>query len=71
MIKDIARKKNLSIKQVRQAVESQSSLVVKAMKRGKAESVRLPYWGVFEVDEYRLKKLKENTGGKGLRQLEQ
>lgn len=71
LIRDIARSKELPAKEIKLVVDSEFALVAKAMRRGKGESVRLPYWGVFEIDDYRMKKLLENTGGKGLRQLEE
>lgn len=70
IIKDLAKKHNLSYKQVEDAVQSQFKCVAHVFKRGKAESIRLPYFGKFFVSDYRLKKLKENNNGKGLRQIE-
>lgn len=70
LIEDIAIKKGLTKRQVEKAVRSQSSMTHYAMRRGLAEYVRWPYFGVFKVDDFRLKKVKENSGGQGLRQLE-
>jgi nucleoid DNA-binding protein len=71
LVEDIAIKKNLTPTEVERAVRSQSSFTKAVMRRGKAEAVRWPYWGVFRVSKKRLKKVKENSGGQGLRQLEE
>jgi|GEM_PF-2979936 nucleoid DNA-binding protein len=70
IIEFIARKHNKTLKEVRQAVNSQPECTAHVFRRGKAESIRWPYFGKFDVHPYRLKKLKENSNGKTLRQLE-
>lgn len=70
IIRDLARKHQLTYKQVEEAVQSQFKCVAHVFKRGEAEAVRLPYFGKFSVSEYRLKKLKENSNGQGLRKIE-
>lgn len=70
IIQKLAKKHNLTYKQVEDAVQSQFKCVAHVFKRGEAEPIRLPYFGKFDVSPYRLKKLKENTNGKGLRKIE-
>lgn len=69
IIKDLARKHKLSYEQVEEAVQSQPKCVAHVFRKGKGESIRLPYFGKFFISDYRLKKLKENNNGQGLRQL--
>jgi len=70
IIEHLAKKHNKTKKEVTKAVNSQSECTAHVMRRGKAESIRWPYFGKFDVHAYRLKKLKENSDGKTLRQLE-
>lgn len=70
IIKHLARKHNISYKQVEEAVDSQFKCVAHVFRRGRAEDVRLQYFGKFNVSPKRLKKIKENNNGQGLRQLE-
>lgn len=70
LIEELAVKHNLTKKEVEEAVRSQSSLTEKVMRRGKAESVRWSYWGIFKVDPIRLKRFNKRENSTGLRQMD-
>lgn len=71
LIEEIAEKEGVTKTQAEAAVRSQSSMTKRVFRRGLGESIRWPYFGVFKIDKYRLKKTIENNDGKGLRQLEE
>jgi nucleoid DNA-binding protein len=59
IIRDLAKKYDLSVKQVEEAVYSQFKFTTQVMKKGEFESVRLPYFGKFHVNPGRLKYLSK------------
>jgi len=65
---NLAKKYDLSMKDVDLVVSSQFSLVREVMRKGDFESVRLPYFGLFWVKpgrkEYMDKKKKKDWGHK-------
>ena len=61
-IQKLATKYNLPLKKVENIVNSQFKFVSKKMRDGKFESIRLPYFGKFSVNEKRLKYIKEKSG---------
>ena len=64
IIADLARKHNVSQDIIEKAVMSQFKFVRRVMSRGRAEGVRLPYFGKFHVDPRRLENLNKKTDGK-------
>ena len=62
IIQKLATKYNLPLKKVENIVNSQFKFVSKKMRDGKFESIRLPYFGKFSVNEKRLKYIKEKSG---------
>jgi len=63
----LAKKHNKTKKEIEKAVQSQIECIAYVMKKGGGESIRLPYFGKFDVHPYRLKKLKENSNGRTLK----
>lgn len=61
IISKLSRKYGISTKEVEKAVTSQFKFVARVMKTGKFESVRVPFWGIFEVNPYRKQKIDELT----------
>ena len=60
----LATKYNLPLSKVKEIVEYQFKFVTQTMKKGKFETVRLPYFGKFTVKRKRLeyiKKLSKNV----------
>ena len=57
IIQTLATKYNLPLKKVEQIVNHQFKFVEKIIKKGKFESVRLPYFGKFSVNPNRVKHL--------------
>ena len=55
LIQILATKHNLSLQKVEDIINSQFKFIEKTMKKGKFESVRLPYFGVFSVNPNRVK----------------
>jgi len=61
IIDRLSIKHSISKKKIEKVVNSQFKFVAKTMKKGDFESVRLRFWGKFEVDPYRLKKIQEKS----------
>jgi|TARA_R110000787_G_scaffold24468_2_gene69343 nucleoid DNA-binding protein len=64
IIHHLATKYNLPLSKVKEIVEYQFKFVTQTMKKGKFETVRLPYFGKFTVKSKRLeyiKKLSKNA----------
>ena len=57
LIRILATKYNLPLKEVEKVVNSQFKLAAKTMSEGKFEAIRLPSFGVFKVKPGRLKYL--------------
>ena len=57
----LATRYNLPIKKVTEIVNYQFKYVNKIMKRGKFESIRLPYFGKFSVKPNRLKYINKKN----------
>ena len=57
----LATRYNLPIKKVTEIVNYQFKYVNKIMKRGKFESIRLPYFGKFSVQPNRLKYINKKN----------
>lgn len=53
----VAEKEDLKPDEVREAVRYQFLYVTKIMKERNFEAIRLPYFGIFEVKDGRLKHL--------------
>jgi len=67
IIYKLANKYNLPLSKIKQIVEYQFGYVNKIMKEGNFDTIRLPYFGKFSVNNKRVKhinKLKNNGGGK-------
>lgn len=64
IIDRLSRKHSISKKKIEKVVNSQFKFVANTMKEGKFESVRLRFWGKFDVDPYRLQKIQEKSNGK-------
>ena len=62
IIQKIASKYNLPLQTVEEIVFHQFKFVSTTMKKGKFDSVRLPYFGRFHVNKNRLKYIKEKSG---------
>jgi nucleoid DNA-binding protein len=63
----LADKYNLTIKEVEKIVMHQFKFVANIMSKGNFETVRLPYFGKFSVNQKRVKfinKLKNETSKK-------
>ena len=56
IIHHLATKYNLPLSKVKEIVEYQFKFVTQTMKKGKFETVRLPYFGKFTVKSKRLEK---------------
>ena len=64
IIQILATKYNLPLKKVENIVNSQFKFVDKIIRKGRFESIRLPYFGRFSVNPNRVKhinKLKNGT----------
>lgn len=61
----LATKYNLPIAKIEEAVQYQFKYVTKVMKKGKFESIRLPYLGKFHVNPRRLKHLNNEGSDNG------
>jgi len=55
---EIATELGIPKKRVKDVVEHEFRFVKKVMERGKFNSVRLPRFGIFEVNEKRLKNVE-------------
>lgn len=62
IIQKLATKYNLPLKTVTNIVNSQFKFVSKVIKDGDFESIRLPYFGKFDVNEHRLKHIQKKNG---------
>ena len=62
IIQRLANKYNLPLQKIESIVSCQFKFVSKIMKKGNFDSVRLPYFGKFHVNENRLKYIKEKSG---------
>ena len=60
IIQILATKHNLPLQKIEQIVNHQFKFVEKIMKEGKFETVRLPYFGKFSVNQKKLKNLNKN-----------
>lgn len=66
--KQLAQKYDVSEDKVKSIVYHQFKFVNKIMSQGEFKSVRLPYFGKFEVHPTRLKKIQEKSHAKANRQ---
>lgn len=57
IIKELAERHGYSAQEVRDVVDSQFGFLRKVVEHGAFDSVRLPYFGRFYVNPYRLHKL--------------
>tara|TARA_Y100000361_G_C11087712_1_gene304721 strand:- start:35 stop:259 length:225 start_codon:yes stop_codon:yes gene_type:complete len=62
IIQKLATKYNLPLQVIENIISHQFKFVSKVMSKGKFESIRLPYFGKFSVNENRLKHIKEKSG---------
>lgn len=62
IIQKLATKYNLPLKKVENIVNSQFKFVAKKIRNGKFETIRLPYFGKFSVNENRLKHINKKNG---------
>jgi len=60
--KDIANDLGIPKDKVEEVVRHEFKFVKKVMEKGNFNSVRLPRFGIFEVNEKRLKNMKANYG---------
>jgi len=60
----LANKYDLPLQEIEEIVEHQFKFVARIMKEGKFDSIRLPYFGKFTVNEKRLKYINEKTNKK-------
>ena len=61
-IQKLATKYKLPLKVVEEIVYSQFKFAAEIIKKGKFDSIRLPYFGMFHVNKNRLKYIKEKSG---------
>tara|TARA_R110002020_G_scaffold23468_3_gene78025 strand:+ start:1768 stop:1989 length:222 start_codon:yes stop_codon:yes gene_type:complete len=64
LIYHLANKYNLPLKKVKEMIEYQFKFVEKTMKKGKFNSIRIPYFGKFSVNPKRVEyinKLKDES----------
>jgi nucleoid DNA-binding protein len=64
IIYSLANKYNLPLNKVEEIVNHQFKYITKIMKKGKFETIRLPYFGKFSVNSNRVKhinKLKDES----------
>jgi nucleoid DNA-binding protein len=57
VIKEIQAELGGSMQEIESVVESQFDFIKQTMERGLFDSVRLPYFGRFKVNPYRLRRL--------------
>lgn len=57
VIKEIQAELGGSMQEIESVVESQFEFIKQTMERGLFDSVRLPYFGRFKVNPYRLRRL--------------
>tara|TARA_R110002020_G_scaffold448808_1_gene661724 strand:- start:977 stop:1198 length:222 start_codon:yes stop_codon:yes gene_type:complete len=62
IIQKLATKYNLPLKTVTNIINAQFKFVAKVIKEGDFESIRLPYFGKFDVNEHRLKYIQKKNG---------
>jgi|GEM_PF-6779133 len=62
LIKELAIKYNKNISEIEKAVYSQFKFV--ANKMPELGEIRLPFFGVFKVNEKKLQKIRERVNGK-------
>jgi len=58
LIQLLATEYDIPLKEVKKIVSAQSSLVVKTIREGRFDAVRLPFFGVFKAKPNRLKYIK-------------
>ena len=63
IIKILATKYKLPLKEVEQMINYQFKFVSKIMKKGKFEAVRLPYFGKFSVNKKRVDYINKLKNG--------
>ena len=59
IIQFLATKYNLPLKKIKQIVEYQFKFVTKIIKEGKFDTVRLPYFGKWSVNQNRVKYIND------------
>jgi len=59
IIYKLANKYNLPIKKVQEITNYQFKYVSKIIKEGNFDSIRLPYFGKFSANKYRIKYIQE------------
>ena len=59
IIQILATKYNLPLQKVEDIINSQFKFVEKIMKKGKFDSIRLPYFGKFSVNPNRVKHINK------------
>lgn len=59
-VMEVSKRTGVSSDTLTKILRSQSKVVADAILRGKLESVRLPFFGIFEVKKYYYKKLINN-----------
>ena len=59
IIQILATKYNLPLQKVEDIINSQFKFVEKIMKKGKFDSIRLPYFGRFSVNPNRVKHINK------------
>lgn len=57
IVKELQAELGGSIQEIESVVESQFDFVKRTMEQGLFNSIRLPYFGRFKVNPYRLRKL--------------
>ena len=57
IIQTLATKYNLPLKKIEEIVNHQFKFVESVIKKGKFDSIRLPYFGLFSVNPKRVKHL--------------
>lgn len=60
LVRLLAEKYNVSVADVREAVNSQFKFVKEHMETDQMPNIRLPYFGIFKPNKKRLKKILEN-----------
>ena len=65
----LANKYDLTLKQVEEIINSQFKFVAKIIKKGKFDTIRLPYFGKFIVDKNRVKHINKLKHEKDLKDI--
>ena len=63
IINKLATKYNLPLQVVTRIVDHQFKFIVKIMKEGNFDAIRLPYFGKFSAKKQRIKYIKELSNG--------